>query len=155
MRPPAHNGPASPSPAATSHHKPDSRRPPNKRAYFDSAAAGRLVTVYSNPGDRQQGYVSAFAAAKAGIARLTESLACEPAGTPVTVLGIHPGFVRTPMSEHLVFSPTAAHGGPTSPRPPNSGGSQGPPSWHVYRIEPRSATMTLATEPGGLTRFRF
>jgi pyridoxamine 5'-phosphate oxidase-like protein len=33
--------------------------------------------------------------------------------------------------------------------------SQGPPPWHVYRIEPRSATVALATEPGGLTRFRF
>jgi hypothetical protein len=25
----------------------------------------------------------------------------------------------------------------------------------VYRIEPRSATVVSATEPGGLTRFRF
>jgi hypothetical protein len=25
----------------------------------------------------------------------------------------------------------------------------------VYRIQPRSAIVTLATEPGGLTRFRF
>ena len=33
--------------------------------------------------------------------------------------------------------------------------SQGPPPWHVYRIEPRSATVVLGTEPGGLTRFRF
>ena len=33
--------------------------------------------------------------------------------------------------------------------------SQGPPPWHVYRIEPRSVTVALATEPGGLTRFRF
>jgi hypothetical protein len=33
--------------------------------------------------------------------------------------------------------------------------SQGPPPWGVYRIEPRSATVVLATEPGGLTRFRF
>lgn len=33
--------------------------------------------------------------------------------------------------------------------------SQGPPPWHVYRIEPRSATVVLATEPGGLTRFHF
>jgi 3-oxoacyl-[acyl-carrier protein] reductase len=69
-----------------------------------AAGAGRMVTVYGNLGDRQQGYVSAFAAAKAGIARLTEPLAYELAGTPVTVLGIHPGFVRTPMSEHLAFS---------------------------------------------------
>jgi hypothetical protein len=33
--------------------------------------------------------------------------------------------------------------------------SQGPPPWHVYRVEPRSATVALGTEPGGLTRFRF
>jgi hypothetical protein len=32
---------------------------------------------------------------------------------------------------------------------------QGPPPWHVYRIEPRSAVVTAASEPGGLTRFRF
>jgi hypothetical protein len=33
--------------------------------------------------------------------------------------------------------------------------SQGPPPWKVYRIEPRSATVALGVEPGGLTRFRF
>jgi hypothetical protein len=33
--------------------------------------------------------------------------------------------------------------------------SQGPPPWHVYRIEPRSATVALGAEPGGLSRFTF
>lgn len=33
--------------------------------------------------------------------------------------------------------------------------SQGPPPWNVYRIEPRSATVVLSAEPGGLTRFVF
>ena len=33
--------------------------------------------------------------------------------------------------------------------------SQGPPPWNVYRIEPSSATVVSAAEPGGLTRFRF
>ena len=33
--------------------------------------------------------------------------------------------------------------------------SQGPPPWHVYNVEPHSATVVLGTEPGGLTRFRF
>ena len=51
------------------------------------------------------------------------------------------------------------------PAEPDAGGSgitapfnapsQGPPPWNVYRIEPRSATVALAAEPGGLTRFRF
>lgn len=33
--------------------------------------------------------------------------------------------------------------------------SQGPPPWYVYRITPRSVTVVLGTEPGGLTRFTF
>jgi hypothetical protein len=33
--------------------------------------------------------------------------------------------------------------------------AQGPPPWHVYRIEPRSAIVALGTEPGGLSRFTF
>ena len=33
--------------------------------------------------------------------------------------------------------------------------SQGPPPWNVYRVTPHSVTVTLGTEPGGLTRFRF
>ena len=33
--------------------------------------------------------------------------------------------------------------------------SQGPPPWHVYRIDQHSATVVLSAEPGGLTRFRF
>jgi hypothetical protein len=33
--------------------------------------------------------------------------------------------------------------------------AQGPPPWNVYRLDARSATVVWATEPGGLTRFRF
>lgn len=33
--------------------------------------------------------------------------------------------------------------------------SQGPPPWNVYRIDPRSATVVLGTEPGGLSRIVF
>jgi hypothetical protein len=33
--------------------------------------------------------------------------------------------------------------------------AQGPPPWHVYRIEPRSTTVALGTEPGGLSRVIF
>ena len=32
---------------------------------------------------------------------------------------------------------------------------QGPPPWNVYRLEPRSATVVLGVEPGGLTRYVF
>ena len=44
--------------------------------------------------------------------------------------------------------------GPGITAPFNAPG-QGPPPWNVYRIEPRSAIVTLTAEPGGLTRFRF
>jgi hypothetical protein len=33
--------------------------------------------------------------------------------------------------------------------------TQGPPPWHVFRFEPRSATVVLGVEPGGSTRFTF
>jgi hypothetical protein len=53
-------------------------------------------------------------------------------------------------------------GWPVEPDPSGTGitapfnaPSQGPPPWDVYRIAPRSATVVLGVEPGGLTRFRF
>ena len=65
--------------------------------------AGRFVTVYGNLGDRLGLYVSAFAAAKAGVARLTEMLAGEVEDSGVRVFGLHPGFVRTPLTERLAW----------------------------------------------------
>ena len=60
--------------------------------------------MYGNLGDRGLPNVSAFAAAKAGVARFTETLANELDGTGVAVIGIHPEFVRTPMTERLAWS---------------------------------------------------
>jgi len=65
---------------------------------------GRIVTIYGNLGDDGLPNVSAFAAAKAGVARFTETLASELAGTGVVAIGMHPGFVRTPMTERLAWS---------------------------------------------------
>lgn len=65
--------------------------------------AGRIVTVYGNLGDDGREHVSAFAAAKAAIARFTETLATELDGTGVLAVCVHPGFVRTPMTEHLAY----------------------------------------------------
>ena len=66
--------------------------------------AGRIVTVYGNLGDDGLEHVSAFAAAKAGIARFTETLASELEGSGVIAVSMHPGFVRTPMTEHVASS---------------------------------------------------
>lgn len=66
-----------------------------------AAGAGRIVTIYGNLGDDGRENVSAFAAAKAGVARFTETLASELDGSGVTAICLHPGFVRTAMTEHL------------------------------------------------------
>jgi hypothetical protein len=70
--------------------------------------------------------------------------------------------VTDPMSVKRVAEAWADGGWPVEPDPSGSGitapfnaPSQGPPPWDVYRMEPRSATVTLGVEPGGLTRFRF
>jgi hypothetical protein len=56
----------------------------------------------------------------------------------------------------------ADQGWPAEPDPSGTGipapfnaPAQGPPPWHVYRIEPRSAVVALGEDPGGLSRFRF
>jgi pyridoxine/pyridoxamine 5'-phosphate oxidase len=51
--------------------------------------------------------------------------------------------------------PAEPHESGTGITAPFNAPSQGPPPWNVYRIEPRSATVALGVEPGGLTRFRF
>jgi hypothetical protein len=51
--------------------------------------------------------------------------------------------------------PAEADGGGSGITAPFNAPSQGPPPWDVYRVTPRSATVALGTEPGGLTRFTF
>jgi hypothetical protein len=53
-------------------------------------------------------------------------------------------------------------GWPAEPDPSGTGitapynaPSQGPAPWNVYRMQPRSATVVMGIEPGGLTRFTF
>lgn len=70
--------------------------------------------------------------------------------------------VTDPDAVTRIAKAWADNGWPAKPDESGSGISapfnapaQGPPPWNVYRIEPRSATVALAVEPGGLTRFRF
>jgi PPOX class probable F420-dependent enzyme len=70
--------------------------------------------------------------------------------------------VTQPDAVARIAKAWADHGWPAEPDGSGSGitapfnaPSLGPPPWNVYRIEPRSAIVVSATEPGGLTRFRF
>jgi hypothetical protein len=70
--------------------------------------------------------------------------------------------VTAPSDVARIAKAWADQGWPAEPDDSGSGitapfnaPSQGPPPWNVYRIEPRSATVVLSAEPGGLTRFRF
>lgn len=69
---------------------------------------------------------------------------------------------RDPIVITRVAKAWADHGWPAEADETGSGitaqfnaPAQGPPPWHVYRIESRSAVVALGTEPGGLTRFNF
>ena len=64
---------------------------------------GRLVSIYGNLGDRGTPNLSAFAASKAAVARLSECLASELQPAGVLVFCMHPGFVRTRMTEALAW----------------------------------------------------
>ena len=70
--------------------------------------------------------------------------------------------VSDPTTVARLAKAWADSGWPAEPDPSGSGitapfnaPSQGPPPWNVYRVEPRSALVVSAAEPGGLTRFRF
>jgi hypothetical protein len=70
--------------------------------------------------------------------------------------------VTEPGAVARIAKAWAGQGWPAEPDETGSGitapfnaPTQGPPPWNVYRIEPRAATVVSATEPGGLTRFRF
>jgi hypothetical protein len=70
--------------------------------------------------------------------------------------------VTDPATVARIAKAWADNGWPAEPDESGSGitapfnaPSLGPPPWNVYRVDPRSATVALGTEPGGLTRFRF
>jgi NAD(P)-dependent dehydrogenase (short-subunit alcohol dehydrogenase family) len=75
---------------------------------------GRIVNVSSYIVLRPAPYQSAYAAGKAAVLSLTESLAAELGGTGVRVFAISPGHVRTSMTDRLRASgwvPGAGAGG--------------------------------------------
>jgi NAD(P)-dependent dehydrogenase (short-subunit alcohol dehydrogenase family) len=73
---------------------------------------GRIVNVSSYAAIRPSPFQSGYAAAKAGLLSLTESLAASTAERGIAVFAISPGFVRTAMTDRLRESfPEAGSGG--------------------------------------------
>jgi NAD(P)-dependent dehydrogenase (short-subunit alcohol dehydrogenase family) len=64
---------------------------------------GRVVTIGSLVGARDEPYVSGYACAKAALFRLTGTLAAETARHGITVLCVSPGLVRTAMVEETLL----------------------------------------------------
>jgi 3-oxoacyl-[acyl-carrier protein] reductase len=62
---------------------------------------GRVLHLGSGMGQRPQPDWSAYAVSKAGLSRLTDSLATGLDGTGVVVLEVSPGLVRTDMTETM------------------------------------------------------
>jgi NAD(P)-dependent dehydrogenase (short-subunit alcohol dehydrogenase family) len=66
---------------------------------------GRIITTASGAGLRAGKYGSAYAVAKCAAIRFMESLAAETSDDGISVFAIHPGLVRTAMTETLMRSP--------------------------------------------------
>jgi hypothetical protein len=89
------------------------------------------------------------------------SISISVRGADVVVEG-QASRVTDPAAVAHAASAWAATGWPAEPDESGTGitapfnaPKQGPPPWHVYRVEPTSAIVTLTAEPGGLTRFNF
>ena len=100
--------------------------------------------------------------ADAALSRITATTDLDAAADADVVVEGDAARVTEPGAVARVAKAWAGRGWPAEPDDSGSGitapfnaPSQGPPPWNVYRIEPRSAIVTLAAEPGGLTRFRF
>jgi NAD(P)-dependent dehydrogenase (short-subunit alcohol dehydrogenase family) len=73
---------------------------------------GRIINVGSTAGMRPLPYCSAYSTSKAALSRLTETLAAETKPYGIKVFAIHPGLVRTGMTEYLAESPAGRYSVP-------------------------------------------
>ena len=66
---------------------------------------GRIINIASAAGLQAIETVSAYGVSKTALIRLTETLAAETQPYGIAVLAVHPGTVRTPMSEYVLHLP--------------------------------------------------
>jgi NAD(P)-dependent dehydrogenase (short-subunit alcohol dehydrogenase family) len=66
---------------------------------------GRIVNISSGAAFSRPPRMAVYSATKAALTQWTRCLAREVEGQGVVVLAFSPGFVRTPMTEHLLGSP--------------------------------------------------
>jgi NAD(P)-dependent dehydrogenase (short-subunit alcohol dehydrogenase family) len=69
---------------------------------------GRIINIASGAGTVAIPYGSAYVTSKTALIRLTETLALETQPHGVTIFAIHPGTVRTAMTEYLAESAPGA-----------------------------------------------
>ena len=69
--------------------------------YFEQQGAGCIAVITSVSGDRGRASNYVYGAAKGGLGRFLEGLRARLAEAGVRVLTIKPGYVDTPMTQHL------------------------------------------------------
>ena len=75
---------------------------------------GRIINVASVAGLYPIENISAYTASKTALIRLTEAAALENQAHGITIFAIHPGNVRTPMTDFLRLSPDAGQRAPNA-----------------------------------------
>ncbi len=96
---------------------------------------GRIVTIASGAALEPRPHSTAYAAAKAAVLRLTDSLHAAVASRGVSVFAIHPGGVRTALTERILTS---------------EAGSAAYPHWQTLDWQPpeRAAALVVAIASG-------
>jgi NAD(P)-dependent dehydrogenase (short-subunit alcohol dehydrogenase family) len=96
---------------------------------------GRIITIASGAALEPRPYSTAYAAAKAAVLRLTDSLHAAVQGHGVSIFAIHPGGVHTALTERILAS---------------EAGRSAYPHWQTLDWQPpeRAAALVMAIAVG-------